>query len=148
MSFGLIMWNHRNRKIKTFANKVVNLGLSVLQISILVINKFSYDNVKPKYREETKLCYVVTDSFIVYMKAEDIYPDIENHLEKRLDTSNFELQRPSNIVKKQKVIGLIKNKLGEKIMGEFAVLIPKTYSYLTDDLDGNKKKQKKEKSVP
>ena len=91
---------------------------------------------------------MVTDRFIVYMKAEDIYPDIENHLEKILDTSNFELQRPSNIVKKQKVIGLIKNKLGEKIMGEFAVLIPKTYSYLTDDLDGNKKKQKKEKSVP
>ena len=79
------------------------------------------------------------------MKAEDIYPDIENHLKKRLDTSNFELQRPSNIVKKQKVIGLIKNKLGEKIMGEFAVLIPKTYSYLTDDLDEIKKSKRKKK---
>ena len=57
------------------------------------------------------------------------------------------IPRPSNIVKTQKVVGLIKNKLDEKIMGEFAVLIPKTYSYLTDDLDENKKMQKKEKSV-
>ena len=137
MSFGMIMWNHRNKKIQILAIKVVILGLSVLQISILVINKFWYDNVKPKYREEAKLCYMATDSFIVYMKAEDIYPDIENDLETRLDTSDFELQRPSNIVKKQKVIGLIKNKLGEKVMGEFTVLIPKTYSYLTHDLDGN-----------
>ena len=88
---------------------------------------------------------MATDSFIVYMKAEDIYPDIENDLETRLDTSDFELQIPSNIVKKQKVIGLIKNKLGEKVMGEFTVLIPKTYSYLTHDLDGNLKKAKERK---
>ena len=34
-----------------------------------------------------------TDSLIVYIKTEDIYKDTAN-VEARLDTSNFELDRP------------------------------------------------------
>ena len=39
----------------------------------------------------------------------------------------------------EKVARLMKNKLGEKIMKEFATLRPKTYSYLIDDSAKNKK---------
>ena len=53
-------------------NKIVNLALSGLEISKLIIYKFWYDNEKRKQREETKLCCVTTDN----MKVEDIYPDI------------------------------------------------------------------------
>ena len=41
----------------------------------------------------------------------------------------------------KEVIGLTKDKLKEKIMIEFVVLRPKTYSYLTDD--GSEKQNKK-----
>ena len=41
----------------------------------------------------------------------------------------------------RKVIGLMKNELGGKIMTEFVALRPKTYSYLMDD-DGSDKKAK------
>ena len=34
---------------------------------------FWYDYVKPKYGEETKLCDINTNSFIVYIKTEEIY---------------------------------------------------------------------------
>ena len=34
-----------------------------------------------------------TDSFIVYMKAEDTYADIEKDIEARFDTLNYELDR-------------------------------------------------------
>ena len=34
-----------------------------------------------------------TDSFIVYVKTENIYKDIEENVETRFDTSNFELDR-------------------------------------------------------
>ena len=34
--------------------------------------KFWYDNVKSKYGENTKQCYMDTDSFIVHAKADDI----------------------------------------------------------------------------
>ena len=30
--------------------------------------EFWYDYVKPKYRENAKLCYMDTDSFIVHLK--------------------------------------------------------------------------------
>ena len=41
----------------------------------------------------------------------------------------------------KKVIGLIKGKLGGKLMGEFDALRPKTFSYLTDDINENKQRK-------
>ena len=41
---------------------------------------------------------------------------------------------------------LMNDKLGVKIMTEFPVLRPKTYSYLTDDSDKNKKAKGTKKS--
>ena len=35
-----------------------------------------------------------TDSFIAYIKTDDIYKDIVEHVETRFDTSNYELDRP------------------------------------------------------
>ena len=49
--------------------------------------------------------------------------------------------------KKKKVIGLMKDELGVKTMKEFAALRAKTYSYLTENNDGDKK-PKSQKSVP
>ena len=34
------------------------------------------------------------DSFIVYIKTDDIYRDIAKDVETRFDTSNYELERP------------------------------------------------------
>ena len=50
---------------------------------------------KPKYGENAKLCYMDADSFIVYVKTDDIYKDIVEDVETRFDTSNFEIDRPS-----------------------------------------------------
>ena len=37
-----------------------------------VIYGFWYDYMKPEYGEKAKVCYMDTDSFIVYIKTEDI----------------------------------------------------------------------------
>ena len=50
-------------------NKSVYLELSILELSKILMYEFCYDYVKPKYGEKTKLCYLVTDSFILYIKA-------------------------------------------------------------------------------
>ena len=70
---------------------------------------FWYDYVKPKYGEKSKLCYMGTDSFIVYIKTDVIYNDIAEAAVIRFDTSNYELDRPLLKEKKKKVIGLMKD---------------------------------------
>ena len=74
--------------------------------------EFWYDYVKPEYDENAKLCCIDTDSFTVQVKTDDIYKDIEEDVEKRFDTSNFELHRPLPKGKNKKVIGLMKDGLG------------------------------------
>ena len=55
--------------------------------------KFWYDYIKLKYGENAKLCYMVTNIFIVHVKTDDIYKDIAD-VETKFDTSNFEIDRP------------------------------------------------------
>ena len=50
--------------------------------------EFWYDYVRPKYGEKAKLCYMDRDSFIVYIKTNDICKDITEDVETRFDTSN------------------------------------------------------------
>ena len=81
-----------------------------------------------------------TDSFKMLVK------DIANDVEK-IDTSNHETNRPLPTGKNKKVVGLMKDKLGGKIMTEFIALRPKTYSYLTDDCKEDKKAKGTKKCV-
>ena len=46
--------------------------------------EFWYDYVKPNYGENEKLCYMYTETFIVHVKADDIYNDIVEDVETRL----------------------------------------------------------------
>ena len=50
--------------------------------------------MKPEYGDNVKLYYMDTDSFIMHIKAKDFYKDIANGIEKRFDTSNYEVNRP------------------------------------------------------
>ena len=81
------------------------------------------------------------------IKTEDFYEDIANDVEKRFDTSNYEVNRPLPTGKNKKVIGLMKDELGGEVIPEFVTLRPKTYSYLTDDFKEDKKAKGKKKCV-
>ena len=72
------------------------------------------------------------------MWKRDIYKDIAEDVEKRFDTSNYEIDRPFPKGKNEKVIGLMKDELGGQIMKEFFGLSAKTYSYLKENDDENK----------
>ena len=126
---------------KVKMNKPIYLGLSILEISKLLMHEFWYDYMKPKYGDNEKLCYMDTDSFIMNIKTEDFYKDIANDVEKRFDTSNYEVDRPLSTGKNKKVIGLRKDEL------EFVALRPKTYSYLADDCKEDKKAKGTKKCV-
>ena len=126
-------------KTKVKMNKPIYLGLSILNISKILMYEFWYDYLKPKYNDNVKLCYMYTDSFVMNIKTNDFYKDIADDAEKRFDASNYEVNRPLPIGKNKKVFGLMKDELGGKIITEFITLRPKTYSYLTDDGKEDKK---------
>ena len=103
--------------------------------------EFWYDDIKPKYVDNVTLCYMDTDSFIFHVKTEYFYEDNVNDVEKRFDTSNYEVNRLLSKGKNKKVIGLMKDELGGELMTESVAVRPKTYSYLVDH-GTNKKKAK------
>ena len=79
----------------------------------MVMYQFYYDYVKLKYTEKAKLCYMDTDSFNVYITAEDIYLDIAKDVQTEVN-------------------GLLKYKLAGKKMKEFAAFrnVTKTLVYI------------------
>ena len=135
------------KKAKVKMNKPIYLGLSVLEISKILMYEFWYDYMKPKYGDNVKLSYMDTDSFIIYIKTEDFYKYIADDVDERFDTSGYEVDRPLPTGKNKKVIGLMKDELGGKIMTEFGALRTKTYSYLTDDRKEDKKAKGTKKCV-
>ena len=128
-------------------NKPLYLGLLILKIKKIVACEFWFDYVKPKQGDKTKLYYIDTDSFTAHIKTENIYIYIPKYVEARFDTSNYKLDRPLSKIKKKKVFGLMKDEQEEKIMREFSELTPRTYIYLINDGDENKKEKSKTKYV-
>ena len=87
------------KKTKVKMNTPIYLGLSILEISKILMYEFWYDYMKPKYDNNVRLCYMATDSFIMNIKTNDFYEDIANDVENRFETSNYEVNRWQKIKK-------------------------------------------------
>ena len=70
-------------KKQILMHKPVYLGLSILELSKILVYESWYDYIKLKYRKKAKLCPINTGSFIVYIKTDDIYKDIAEDVETR-----------------------------------------------------------------
>ena len=105
--------------------------------------EFWYDYDKWKNKDEAKIRYLNTDSFVNNNFTEDFFEDINNDIERWFDTSNYDKndKRQLPMGMNKNAIGLFKDELGGKIMKEFCALRAKTYTYLMDD-DNEKKKAK------
>ena len=97
-------------------NKLAYLGLSILELSEILMYKFWYDYVKPKFDEKAKKCTMYPDNFIVYIKTNDNYKDIAEDAETRFDTWNYELGKTLPKGKNKKGIGLTKDELSGQIV--------------------------------
>ena len=128
-------------------NNPVYLGLSILDLSKSVTCKFQNDYVTPKFSENAKSFFMWTDSFILNVKAKDVYKYTAKDVETRFDTSNLELRRPFPKAKNEKLIGLIKDEFGGEIMKDFFGFRAKIFSYFKDNNNEDKKKKKRLKKV-
>ena len=73
------------------------------------------------------------DTFIVNVKSEDVYADLAEDAEIKLDTSYYLVDRPLPTGKKKRVIGIMKDEFAGRVMKEFVGLRQKMYVYLSDD---------------
>ena len=89
----IVAWLSRNSLLEAGAKSEGEVTeafiscLSILDISKMLIYKFWYDYIKPKYGDREKLCYMDTDSFVIHIITEDFYEDIANDLERWFDAS-------------------------------------------------------------
>ena len=60
------------KKTRVKINKSLYLGMSILDISKILMYEFWYNYIIPKYGDKAKLCYTDTDSFIIYIKTKDL----------------------------------------------------------------------------
>ena len=108
-------------KTKIYYNKPVYLGMCILDLSKTLMYDFHYNYIKSKYGNEAKLLYTDTDSLIYEIGTDDFYRDIAGDVEAWFDTSEFDASHPSGIVTgvNKKVIGMMKDEAGGKIIQEF-----------------------------
>ena len=76
------------KKTEVKMNKPIYLGQAILDINKTLMYEFWYDYLKPKYGDKVKLCYMDTDSFVIYVKTEDFYKDIAGNVKRWFDTFN------------------------------------------------------------
>ena len=79
--FGKTMENVRKLRDIKLVNTDVKTNKLVSEPKIRMY-EYCYDDMKPKYGDNVKLCYMYTDSFIMENKTEDFYKDIANDVKK------------------------------------------------------------------
>ena len=136
---------HMKRTTLLF-DKPVFCGMSILDISKTLIFDFHFNYIKPKFQEKAKLLFTDTDSLCYEIETDDFFQDISQDVKEKFDTSNFPKDHPSNIPTgiNKKVIGMMKDEAGGKIIEEFVELRAKLYSIKMHE---NKKEEKKCKGI-
>ena len=129
------------KKTSLTMNKPVYLGMSILELSKIIMFDFHYKYIKPKYGNKAKLLFTDTDSFLYEIQTEDFYKDISGDVKDRFDTSDYPEGHPSGIPTgiNKKVLGMFKDEAAGKVIKEFVGLRAKLYSYKMDEGKENKR---------
>ena len=129
------------KKTSLTMNKPVYLGMSILDLSKIIMFDFHYKYIKPKYENKAKLLFTDTDSFLYEIQTEDFYKDISGDVKDRFDTSDYPENHPSGIPTgiNKKVLGMFKDEAAGKTIKEFVGLRAKLYSYKMDEGKENKR---------
>jgi hypothetical protein len=134
---------HRTKKVVVL-DKPIYVGMSVLDLSKLLMYDFWYKNIKAKYQDKVQLCYTDTDSLLYEVQTDNIYTDMleESHLYDFSDFPKSQGDYPDGIPlcynpTNKKVIGKFKDETIDgtkfRMISEFVGLRPKMYSVKFSD---------------
>lgn len=120
-------------------NKPIAIGMSILDLSKVLMYEFYYSQIKPKYKEDVEMMYTDTDSMILEVNTEDFYADMLKTLD-QYDTSDYPEPNKFNIPRvNKKVPGLFKDELNGEILTEFVGLRSKMYCVKSEGVEKMKK---------
>ena len=69
-------------------NRPIFVGMSVLDLSKVLMYDFYYNKLKTQYGENMELIYTDTDSLLLEIKTDDFYKDMKNSIDE-YDTSDY-----------------------------------------------------------
>ena len=105
-------------KTEITMNNPVYLGQEILDLSKTLMYEFCYDYMRPSHGSKVKLCYMDPDSFVY---ETDITGTLQKMWRKGLIRVDIQRMKTGHypLEKNKKVIRLMKDELGGKIMTEF-----------------------------
>ncbi|XP_031784108.1 uncharacterized protein LOC116417093 [Nasonia vitripennis] len=126
-------------KTDILMNKPIYVGLVVLDLSKTLMYDFHYNYIRQMYKDNCKLLYTDTHSFIYAVKCDDFYEDMKKNIHK-FDTSDYPADNVFNMpCVNKKVVGLMKDECNGQILTEFVELRSKMYSTRVNNQDSMKK---------
>ena len=135
------------KKTRVVMNKPIFAGMTILDLSKLLMTEFHYGYVKKKWKNVSVL-YTDTDSLVLEIETEDFFADISADVKEWFDTNDFSPEHPAVlngmpiVPENKKKIGLMKDECCGAVMTEFVALKPKLYSFLTEEDEKIREKQK------
>jgi hypothetical protein len=118
------------QKEKLLQNKPMYTGFTVLELSKVLMYKFHYEKILPRYSpDKARLLFTDTDSLRYHIQTDDIYEDMQQNLD-YYDTSGYPPTHPLYSPKNAKVLGKFKDETNGDHPVEFVGLRSKMYSLL------------------
>jgi uncharacterized C2H2 Zn-finger protein len=117
---------HLHRK-RVIMNKPIYVGMSILDLSKVLMYDFHYEKMLPLYRNAISLLYMDTDSFVYHIKGSDFYKDMSRHLE-HYDTSDYPPNHFCHSNSNKKVLGKFKDEANSVPVRSFVGLRAKMYA--------------------
>ena len=125
----------RKSKITLTLNKPVYIGMSTLDLSIVLMYELHYDYIKNKYDNNSRLLFTNIDSLMYEIKTEDF-----SHDKQIFDFSNYSAKSKFYDNSNELVITKMKDETGCVSIKEFVRLKPRMYPYLVDNSQHKKAK--------
>ena len=110
------------------------VGSAILELSKLYMYNIYYNYFVKMYEQNVTLCYMDTDSFLLWIRGEenDPYEDVR-HNSSLFDLSNFDKEDPVYSQEGFRKMGTLKSEFGSRHIKSFVCLRAKSYSILFDD---------------